>query len=254
MNLDAYALDIPSQAPTVAESVARALRKAIIDGALRGGSAIRQEEVARAFGVSRVPVREALLKLEGEGLVATHPRRGVVVTMLSTDDFEEILEMRFALESLALRRSAAQFRQADLDATLGIVDAARTALDASGLDRLREFESRWGNDNWKFHQRLYLPARRPRLLASIEQLQQLFARHIRMRIVTQGETKETPDRESRERDEAANLREWAQVLDEHESMARACALHDADLAIDVLKHHISDHGAELVQRLRQPNP
>lgn len=251
MSLDTYALQLPAQAPTVAESVARALRKAILEGALAGGSAVRQEEVARVFGVSRVPVREALLRLEGEGLVETHPRRGVVVTALSTDDFEEILEMRFALESLALRRSAKNFSKNDLEDTLAIVAEARLGLlPDAGPDLAHEIESRWGDLNWKFHRRLYLPANRPRLLASIEQLQQLFARHLRVRMGSAEAVYGQNGDQSSSASSAANLREWAQVLDEHEAMSMACGRHDADAAIEILERHISGHGAELVTRLR----
>src|ERR1700744_250767 len=123
MNLDSFLSEFPRQAPpTAVESVTRVLRQAILNGALSGGSVLRQEELAKKFGVSRVPVREALLKLEGEGLGETQPRRGVVVTMLSADDFEEILEMRFSLESLAIERAAAQFKPADTRAALEIVE------------------------------------------------------------------------------------------------------------------------------------
>ena len=132
MSLDSYAANFPISSPTMTSSVARLLRQAILDGALPGGSVIRQEEVARKFGVSRVPIREALLKLEGEGLVETQPRRGVVVTMLSTDDFEEILEMRFALESLALERSAQRFTAVHAADAMAVVQQGREVLTRLG--------------------------------------------------------------------------------------------------------------------------
>ncbi|MEO6958985.1 MAG: GntR family transcriptional regulator [Burkholderiaceae bacterium] len=255
MNLDSYAAEFPHNSPTVTELVVQALRRAILEGALEGGATIRQEDVARQFGVSRVPVREALLKLEGEGLVETLPRRGVVVTMLSTEGFEEILEMRIALESLALERAAPRFTLSDTNAALELVQAARDDMLASANpDANKELASRWGDMNWEFHRRLYAPADRPRLLASIENLQQLFARHLRMRmsvdwkITSDGKSAgETP----RKGVAAANLREWATVLKEHEQLLRACSRHDAAGAITLLKHHIADHGAQLLQRLRE---
>jgi DNA-binding GntR family transcriptional regulator len=251
MSLDTYAANFPISSPTMTSSVARLLRQAILDGALPGGSVIRQEEVARKFGVSRVPIREALLKLEGEGLVETQPRKGVVVTVLSTDDFEEILEMRFALESLALERAAARFTAADGEAALGVVEQARDILHHSkNPDLAKEFDSRWGELNWLFHRRLYEPAARPRLLATIENLQQLFARHLRLHIAVREPQGDAAAGALRE-DTAANVSEWSAVLDEHEQMVRACLRHDAPAAVAVLKHHIADHGAELVRRLRE---
>jgi DNA-binding GntR family transcriptional regulator len=250
MSLDTYAANFPISSPTMTSSVARLLRQAILDGALPGGTVIRQEEVARKFGVSRVPIREALLKLEGEGLVETQPRRGVVVTVLSTDDFEEILEMRFALESLAIERAAQRFTPLHSEAAMQIVEQAREALKRSQhADLAKEFESRWGELNWVFHRRLYEPANRPRLLASIENLQQLFARHLRMHIAAPDAQAEPPAGALRE-DAAANLTEWSAVLDEHEQMVLACSSHDVPAAVALLKHHITDHGSELVRRLR----
>jgi DNA-binding GntR family transcriptional regulator len=250
MSLDSYAANFPINSPTMTSSVARLLRQAILDGALPGGAVIRQEEVARKFGVSRVPIREALLKLEGEGLVETQPRRGVVVTVLSTDDFEEILEMRLALESLAIERAAQRFTPAHAETAMAVVAQARDALKRSrNADFAKEFESRWGELNWVFHRRLYEPAGRPRLLASIENLQQLFARHLRLHIAAPAPQAELPAGALRE-DAAANLTEWSGVLDEHEQMVLACSRHDVPGAIALLKHHITDHGTELVGRLR----
>lgn len=245
MNLDEYAASLPASTPTMTSSVARLLRQAILEGALPGGTVIRQEEVARKFGVSRVPVREALLKLEGEGLVETQPRRGVVVTVLSTDDFEEILEMRVALESLAVERAASRFTQNDSDAAMAVVEEARRILHSpTSASKAAEFEGRWGELNWALHRRLYEPAQRPRLLAAIENLQQLFARHMRMHLAS------TNANASGEQGAAVNVREWAVVLDEHEQIVKACARKDAAAAAELLRGHIMEHGTELVRRLR----
>jgi DNA-binding GntR family transcriptional regulator len=245
MNLDEYAASLPASAPTMASSVAKLLRQAILEGALPGGTVVRQEEVARKFGVSRVPVREALLKLEGEGLVETQPRRGVVVTALSTDDFEEILEMRLALESLAIERAARRFTRDDADAALAVVEEARRILHSPATaDATAEFEGRWGELNWAFHRRLYEAAGRPRLLSAIENLQQLFARHMRMHLARTRGNAAAGDRAT------ANVPEWAAVIDEHEQMVRACARNDAPAAVELLRRHVMDHGMELVRRLR----
>jgi DNA-binding GntR family transcriptional regulator len=248
MSLDSYILDLPFNAPKASDTIARLLRQAILDGALSGGAVLRQEEIARKFGVSRVPVREAFHKLEGEGLVHTQPRRGVVVTPLVAEDFEEILEMRLALESLALKIACAHFTQEDLDAALQIVAQAEAGMQAPDANRTfsAEFESRWGELNWKFHQRLYAVARRPRLLAAIEGLNQQFARHLRARV----EDSESTDHESSDI-ASEHAAQWTAVMEEHRQMALACARHDSDAAIAILRHHISDRGTELVrQRLR----
>jgi len=240
MNLDNYIAAFAQQSPTAAETISRLLRQAILDGALPGGSVLRQEDMAKKFGVSRIPIREALLKLEGEGLVEAQPRRGVVVTALSPEDFEEILEMRLALESLAIELAAPRFQDADVEAALQIVDQAQASIDApAGADPDREFEARWGSLNWSFHKSVYAVAGRPRLLAAIENLHHLFARHMRMRM--QAAPAAAGD---------ASHTELLLVLDEHRQLVRACGRHDATLAKAILQRHITNHGSSLVSRLR----
>src|SRR5919204_6551984 len=83
--------------------VADVLRDAIMRGVLKGGQPLRQDELAAQFGLSRIPVREALRQLEGEGLVTVNPHRGAVVSTLSSDELQEVCEIRSALETMALR-------------------------------------------------------------------------------------------------------------------------------------------------------
>jgi DNA-binding GntR family transcriptional regulator len=212
---------------------------------------LRQEEIAKKFGVSRVPVREAFHKLEGEGLVHTQPRRGVVVTPLLAEDFEEILDMRLALESVAIEIAARRFSQEDLDAVMKIVEQAEQGMRGStgSLDFHEEFESRWGDLNWKFHRRIYEVAQRPRMLSMIESLHEQFARHLRARVADPAALHDDAS-ETAEEQIAKNLAEWAAVMEEHRQLALACARHDSDAAKSILQRHISGHGTELVRRLR----
>ena len=241
--------DLPFQSPSLVDSLADALRQAILGGKLAGGDAIRQGQIAENFGVSRIPVREALLKLEGEGLVEAVPRRGFVVTTLSARDFKEILEMRFALESLAIELAAARFSPVDLHEALELVDAATAAMPAEGNEDLREeFESRWGSLNWTFHRRLYVVAQRPRLLSWIENLQHLFARQLRGQIDLDQKSA-SKSRKGGSGRLRANRQEWERVLEEHRQMAMACGRHDAEAARTILKAHVFDHGEKLVQQI-----
>ena len=84
------------------DMVTDALREAISRGMLKGGQQLKQEVIADRFGISKIPVREALKQLEGEGLVTFYPRRGAVVAELSYGEVQEVGEIRAALESLAL--------------------------------------------------------------------------------------------------------------------------------------------------------
>lgn len=249
MGIETYVAQSLLQSQTMADAIAGALRLAILEGALEGGQVLRQADLATKFGVSRIPIREALLKLEREGLVETRPRRGTVVSGLDANAFEEILEMRSALETLALSSAIARMDETDLQAASAILARAEAALHDSALgdDRRNEFESRWGDLNWEFHRLLYEPAAKPRLLGVIENLHLLFARHLRPRleIIAPAPTATTdPEDVAKYRDE------WAKVLQEHRDLLEACRKRDTRAAQAILERHISAHGEEVIRRLR----
>ena len=93
---------IPGNTP---EYIVGALRNAILQGRYKANQPLRQDQIAEKFGVSKVPLREALVQLKAEGLVTFMPNRGAVVTELSAAEVDEIFTMRMALESKALERA-----------------------------------------------------------------------------------------------------------------------------------------------------
>ncbi|WP_410671776.1 GntR family transcriptional regulator [Amycolatopsis sp. cmx-4-68] len=92
----------PARRRGLADEVADRVRDAVFDGVYPPGSQLREVELAEALGVSRGPVREALLKLEREGLVRSEWHRGATVTALSDADVAELDSLRAALEQLAV--------------------------------------------------------------------------------------------------------------------------------------------------------
>lgn len=91
---------------TRANHVYGAIKEDIISLKLKPGSLIQEEALAQQYGVSRTPVREALRRLEQEGLVKTLPKKGTLVSQLSVNDILEIFQVRMALEPLAARLAA----------------------------------------------------------------------------------------------------------------------------------------------------
>lgn len=143
----------PARRRGLADEVADRIRDAIFDGAYPPGSALREVELASALGVSRGPVREALLKLEREGLVRGEWHRGTTVTELSDVDVAELDSLRAALEQLAVALVIERAPDlAEIDAVVGRMERAadehemvRCDLDfhdavyaAAGHRRLRE--------------------------------------------------------------------------------------------------------------------
>lgn len=139
--------------------IADALRRAILDGTLAGGAALRQERLAEAFGTSRFPVREALRLLEAEGLIAFHPHRGAVVAAVSAEEVADVYAVRAALESMALELSVPHLQRDDLDRAAALLDE---------LDEATGDLARIGELNIRFHLTLMSRAGRPRLLAEAE--------------------------------------------------------------------------------------
>lgn len=122
-----------SAVATAQQSVAAALRQAIVERELRPGDRVRQEEVARRLGVSVIPVREALRVLEGEGQVTYAPRQGYVVAQLSLAELAEIYRLRELLEGEAVRAAMPHLSEAQVDAVAAGFDAVRAALGAGRI-------------------------------------------------------------------------------------------------------------------------
>jgi DNA-binding GntR family transcriptional regulator len=90
---------------TVSQTAYAVLREAILSGTFAAGEWLRQESLAEAIGVSRIPIRTALLQLESEGMVTFHPHRGARVRTLTPSQIDEIYRMRTVLEGYALGRA-----------------------------------------------------------------------------------------------------------------------------------------------------
>jgi DNA-binding GntR family transcriptional regulator len=98
-------------ASTVAGEI---IREAIVDGRLAPGQRLKEEEIARELGMSRTPVREALLLLQSDGLVESVPRRGATVRAYAVDDLDDVYELRAVLEGHAARRAATRVTPDDV--------------------------------------------------------------------------------------------------------------------------------------------
>lgn len=120
------------------------LRRAILDVGLKPGSALAEAELAARFRLSRTPVREALLRLAGEGLIEIRPQRGTYVARIALPRIEEALFVREAVECAVLRRVAARADRAAVGRTLAtIVDAQEAAMAAGGVAAVMAADARF---------------------------------------------------------------------------------------------------------------
>lgn len=155
---------------TSASAVTEALRKAIVDGVIPEGAALRQDVLAAELGVSRMPVRESLRRLETEGLVDFVPHCGAIVASLSAEDILEIAQMRVALEGLALERSFDGFRPERLE------KAETLCLELDKAESLTAFTAL----NRRFHTALYGLKAGSRLQRQIDGLYDAYDRYFRL--------------------------------------------------------------------------
>ncbi|MDV8001484.1 GntR family transcriptional regulator [Rhodococcus sp. IEGM 1408] len=131
--------DDSSSELNLVDRVYRRLRSDIIDARIDAGTPLRERELAERLQVSRVPVREALPRLEAGGFVRIEPRRPAVVTHVSFDDLDELFELRGPIEATVARLAAARVAEgADPAALLAILAEARSALDDHTHDDAHE--------------------------------------------------------------------------------------------------------------------
>lgn len=203
-------MDAPARQKS-SDVISAALTKRIVQGHLRPGDKLRQDHIAKEFGASHVPVREALLHLVGRGLAISLPRQGVRVAPLDPDAVKELKVMRLALEPVALRQSVPNLTESQI----------RRAEELRKICDNAEDVQTWEAANRGFHLATIAACDMPRLIGEIDNLQLLSARHF---------LQQSADR-------------WRKREDlEHRAIMGAIRNRDPEGAVLVLQRHISRFG------------
>ncbi len=179
---------------TLSDQIFDIVRDRVLSGAIPPGAVVRQEALAAELGVSKIPLREAMARLEQDGLLTSHPNRGFFVPQLSTAEAEEVFDLRLKVEPELAARGA-------ILATTDERRSARAALKA--LNALRDPHAPEALSlNREFHLALLRPARRPVTTQVMERMHLLAERYVRVHLEPSG-------RESRAYDEHSELlRAW----------------------------------------------
>ncbi len=144
------------------------LKQSVVRGDISPGNRLVESRIADAMGVSRTPVREALHKLEREGLLLKQPRGGFIVLGLNRDEIEETFGIRSVLEGYAAKMAAIKHEEKALRPLEDKIDEYRGHLEQGNLDALPEI-------NTEFHDLLYALSRSPKLVKMINDLRdQIF--------------------------------------------------------------------------------
>jgi DNA-binding GntR family transcriptional regulator len=144
------------------DRVADELRRALFDGEVEAGTALREVALADAMGVSRSTIREALAALVADGLATREPNRGVHVTELDPDSVEDVCRARIVLETAGVRRWAAASEQAR--------DAVRRALESFAAAAPGATPAEFTAKHLEFHASLVALTESPRLIAHADAL------------------------------------------------------------------------------------
>jgi DNA-binding GntR family transcriptional regulator len=205
---------------SLGQGVYERLKQAIVQGDFDPGSRVVESRLATALGISRTPVREAIHKLEREGLLRQDPKRGFFVAGLGRADIEETFGIRSVLESYAARLAAIRHVAGELQPLEDKLEEYQQFLDSGDLGPLPQI-------NTEFHDLLYGLSRSPRLTKMINDLRDYIYRYrlVILKVKTMAELSNT----------------------DHRLMLEAIKGRDADGVEELVKEHIL-RGQEIVLR------
>jgi DNA-binding GntR family transcriptional regulator len=231
MNNDPVLPQLSQSHQPLADLVFEDLRNAILEGRLESGQWLRQEILAKDLGVSEMPVREALKRLEAEGLAKRIPYKGVKVVEFSAEDIVDISTNRFVLESLAVGLAAPLITDEELEHLEKILNESDQCTDPEQIARRREL-------NMEFHITICQSSRRDYLVRLVELAWKWFPSVMLYEgMLRQREL--LPKRLELEKQE-------------HWAILNALRQRDAQLAKDMVRRHVQNLSHELTEILGIP--
>lgn len=212
------AIDVRNTA-SAADLIYDVLREAIFNGELADGEHLAQDRLAEMFNSSRIPVREALVRLKQHGLVETERFRGTTVLGLSSTEIEEIFEFRAMIESDLIGHAVSNMSATSLENAKRHCQAFGTETDSS----------KWGILNRNFHYSLYEHANRPYYLHIVKGTLDRIERYLRAQLtLTDG---------------------MSRARREHLGILNACIDRNPDAAAQLTREHILGASLSLISFL-----
>ena len=201
------------------------LRQAILKGELKPGERLREIQLANKLGVSRTPVREAIRKLELEGLVLMIPRKGAEVAEITRQDMEDVLEVRTALEELAVKDACDHITDAQLSELKKASNEFKKAL-LEGKDLVTCADA-----DMHFHDVILSATNNRRLIQMLNNLSEQMYRY-RMEYLKDERTHKT-------------------LIEEHDAIRRALKKHDKVKAGAAIRVHIDNQKRSILESLTE---
>ena len=189
-------------------TIAKQLEREILSGEMPPGTALSQSKLAARFGVSRIPIRDALAHLSTQGLINARPNQTATVLRMPHAELSEAYDLRIMLECDLMERAIGQM-------TAHHLKDIDYALERSNLEAHHD---NWAEGDQMFHAALYAAANRPRQTAMVDQLRSAC----RIQIAAYSQLSKNTDR-------------W---IEDHKALSAACHAHNASLARACLKAHL----------------
>ncbi|MCC8136895.1 MAG: GntR family transcriptional regulator [Clostridiales bacterium] len=202
--------------------VFQTLRQAILRGEIRPGERLMEIHLAQKLGVSRTPVREAIRMLELEGLVMTIPRRGAVVAEITVSDMEDVLEVRMALEELAVQIVCKKLTKEQLDELKELAAGFRRTLGGGDVGECAQADM-------LFHDAIYNATGNKRLVQILNNLREQMYRY-RMEYLKDKSTHQI-------------------LVEEHAEILQALEQRDEQKALEATRRHIGRQKEHIIAEL-----
>ena len=199
------------------------LRRAILRGELKPGERLMEIQLANKLGVSRTPIREAIRKLELEGLVLMIPRKGAEVAEITEKNLRDVLEVRCALEELAVQLACDRIDADGLKELRAAADTCRRVLDSDDITQIAQADV-------DFHDVIFKATDNQRLIQLLNNLREQMYRY-RIEYLKKKEC-------------------YPQILQEHQEIIESIAGRDKDRATNVTGIHIKNQVDTVVGTLR----
>jgi DNA-binding GntR family transcriptional regulator len=214
--LYAFAPMEPSRDDTIrrvslVDDVTERLRSALLIGEIQPGERIRVTELEKRFGVSHIPIREALRRLESEGLVVRLPQRAAVAAGVALDDLEGLYDLRRLIEGQVARRAVERMTDDDLARIREAAEALEGAADDPDSPAFWQLHS-------EFHWVILQPGGSDWIRRVLDQLWQAAERYVRLFVSTFGPVDD--------------------ALSQHRGLVAACEARDADALYERLIEHL----------------
>jgi DNA-binding GntR family transcriptional regulator len=208
--------------PNLVTQVRDAILEEITCGALAAGDRVIQVQIARALGVSRQPVQQALVLLRDQGVLQDAPGRGLLVAPLSPDEVQHMYDLRTAIEGLAARCAAEWGAERAARSGPALIEAGRRAVETGSVPKMIAADI-------KFHQFLYALSRNP-LIAPALETHLTYTQRVMGEVLTRDEKPRN-------------------VWDQHEAILKAVAQGDSKRAEALVRTHLTQAAGFMVSRL-----